>query len=56
MAMQAHSSPLGITFYNAHKDLPPQCSQYDISPFPKHMHGNAFIAFHGSWNRDIPTG
>lgn len=40
--MQAHSAPLGLAFYNA-------------SQFPVRYHG-MFIAFHGSWNRSVPTG
>jgi glucose/arabinose dehydrogenase len=40
---QAHSAPLGIAFYNA-------------SQFPASYKGNAFVAFHGSWNRSTPTG
>jgi glucose/arabinose dehydrogenase len=40
---QAHSAPLGIVFYNATK-------------FPVAYRGNAFVAFHGSWNRSVPTG
>jgi len=40
---QAHSAPLGIVFYNA-------------SQFPPAHRGNAFVAFHGSWNRSMPTG
>lgn len=40
--MQAHSAPLGLAFYNA-------------SGFPQQYRG-LFIAFHGSWNRSIPTG
>jgi glucose/arabinose dehydrogenase len=43
VAMQAHSAPLGITFYN-------------VEQFPPEYRGNAYIAFHGSWNRTIPTG
>ena len=42
LKMQAHSAPLGLAFYNA-----PQ--------FPQRYHG-LFVAFHGSWNRSIPTG
>ena len=53
MAMQAHSAPLGITFFNASKSTPATCSGQS---FPSWMDGDAFIAFHGSWNRDIPTG
>lgn len=41
--MQAHSAPLGITFY-------------DGQMFPEEYHGDLFIAFHGSWNRSVPTG
>lgn len=41
--MQAHSAPLGITFYNG-------------DAFPAEYQGDLFIAFHGSWNRSIPTG
>lgn len=40
---QAHSAPLGIAFYYASK-------------FPTAYRGNAFVAFHGSWNRSVPTG
>jgi hypothetical protein len=56
LVMQAHSAPLGITFYKWRNktDRPPQCQS--IAPFPKEMDGYAFIAFHGSWNRAIPTG
>jgi len=40
---QAHSAPLGIVFYTG-------------SQFPAAHQGNAFVAFHGSWNRTVPTG
>lgn len=42
--MQAHSAPLGIAF------LPEE------NNWPEIYQNNAFIAFHGSWNRSIPTG
>jgi len=41
--MQAHSAPLGLAFYNG-------------SMFPPEYRNNLFVAFHGSWNRSIPTG
>lgn len=41
--MQAHSAPLGLTFY-------------DGDQFPAQYQGDLFIAFHGSWNRSVPTG
>jgi glucose/arabinose dehydrogenase len=41
--MQAHSAPLGLAFYSG--DL-----------FPADYQGDLFVAFHGSWNRRVPTG
>jgi glucose/arabinose dehydrogenase len=41
--MQAHSAPLGLTFYTG-------------EAFPEAYHGDLFVAFHGSWNRSVPTG
>lgn len=41
--MQAHSAPLGLTFYTG-------------KLFPKEYWGDMFVAFHGSWNRTEPTG
>ena len=43
LAMQAHSAPLGLVFY-------------DGAAFPAEYAGDAFVPFHGSWNRDVPTG
>ncbi len=41
--MQAHSAPLGITVYQGHS-------------FPSQYQRKIFVAFHGSWNRNPPTG
>jgi glucose/arabinose dehydrogenase len=41
--MQAHSAPLGIAFH-------------DGEQFPSEYRGSAYIAFHGSWDRTMPTG
>jgi glucose/arabinose dehydrogenase len=41
--MQAHSAPLGLAFYEG-------------SQFPVEYQNSVFIAFHGSWNRSVPTG
>jgi glucose/arabinose dehydrogenase len=41
--MQAHSAPLGLHFYTGEQ-------------FPETYRGDLFVAFHGSWNRDVPTG
>lgn len=50
--MQAHSAPLGLTFYNP-ATAP---SGHDgEQPFPASYRG-FFVAYHGSWNRTIPTG
>jgi glucose/arabinose dehydrogenase len=43
--MQAHSSPLGITFYDG-----PQ------GALPARFRGGAFVALHGSWDRTPTTG
>ena len=40
---QAHSSPIGFLFYQG-------------TQFPAEYRGDAFVAFRGSWNRDVPTG
>jgi glucose/arabinose dehydrogenase len=41
--MQAHSAPLGLAFYEG-------------TQFPSEYQNSIFVAFHGSWNRSIPTG
>lgn len=43
LEMQAHSAPLGLGFYQG-------------AAFPAGYDGDLFIAFHGSWNRSVPTG
>ena len=40
--LQAHSAPLGLAFYASGR-------------FPAQFHG-LFVAYHGSWNRSVPTG
>jgi glucose/arabinose dehydrogenase len=43
ITFQAHSAPLGLTFYTG-------------TAFPADYRGDAFVAYHGSWNRTVPTG
>ena len=43
MKLQAHSAPLGLTFYTG-------------TMFPTEYKNDLFVAFHGSWNRSVPTG
>lgn len=43
LVMQGHSAPLDIKFYTG-------------SSFPADVVGDAFITFHGSWNRTTATG
>jgi glucose/arabinose dehydrogenase len=43
LTVQAHSAPLGLAFYTG-------------TMFPAEYQGDAFMTFHGSWNRDVPTG
>jgi glucose/arabinose dehydrogenase len=40
---ESHSAPLGMVFYTG-------------TMFPPEYRGNAFVAFHGSWNRSTLTG
>lgn len=42
--LQAHSAPLGLAF------VP------ENSSWPKEYWGDLIVAFHGSWNRSVPTG
>jgi glucose/arabinose dehydrogenase len=41
--MQAHSAPLGLAFYEG-------------AMFPAEYRNNIYVAFHGSWNRSVPSG
>ena len=43
ITFQAHSAPLGMAFYTG-------------TAFPRPYRGDAFVAYHGSWNRTVPTG
>jgi len=54
LAMQGHSAPLGLTFYQfaAAETRPVECK--GVEPFPESTDGDLFIAFHGSWNRVVP--
>ena len=45
--IQAHSAPLGITFYTA---------RGGAAAFPNDYLGDAFVTLHGSWNRGQRTG
>jgi glucose/arabinose dehydrogenase len=44
--VQAHSAPLDIAFFDDHP----------AGALPERWRGGAFVALHGSWNRDTPTG
>jgi glucose/arabinose dehydrogenase len=44
LALQAHSAPLGLTFLT------------QATKFPADYRGDVLVAYHGSWNRDVPTG
>jgi len=43
LLFEAHSAPLGLAFY-------------DKTAFPAEYRGGAFVALHGSWNREPPDG
>jgi glucose/arabinose dehydrogenase len=44
LELQAHSAPLGLTFLAR------------ATTFPADYRGDLLVAYHGSWNRDTPTG
>ena len=70
MVMQAHTAPLGITFFGARQawlSSPPPCTAEAAEvgsggggggggAFPCGWVGDAFVSQHGSWNRDVPVG
>ena len=59
LSMQGHSAPLGLTFYQYQQQKQAATINSNSTchgAFPKKLNGDVFIAFHGSWNRDIPTG
>jgi len=43
LELGAHVAPLGMAFYTGRQ-------------FPEEMHGDLFVALHGSWNRTLPVG
>src|SRR3989440_1704626 len=43
ITFQAHSAPLGLVFYSG-------------AMFPAEYQGDAFMTYHGSWARSVPTG
>src|SRR5438309_6496628 len=43
ITFQAHSAPLGLAFYLG-------------AMFPAEYQGDAFMTYHGSWDRSVPTG
>jgi glucose/arabinose dehydrogenase len=43
LTIQAHSAPLGLAFYTG-------------ALLPTRYRGGLFVAYHGSWNRSVPTG
>ena len=48
--MPAHNAPLGVHFYDGEN-----CDGGN-GAFPCSFTGDAFVAFHGSWNSDTPVG
>ncbi|MEO7966903.1 MAG: PQQ-dependent sugar dehydrogenase, partial [Gemmatimonadaceae bacterium] len=44
LKIQAHSAPLGMSFLDR------------ATKFPADFRGDALVALHGSWNRDVPSG
>jgi len=49
LTYQAHSAPLGLVFYETNR-------YPEATRFPDAFNGDAFVTFHGSWNRKPPVG
>lgn len=61
LALQAHSAPLGLEFYkksNLKRFLQEDAAALaEVGGFPlAQFEDDCFLAYHGSWNRDTPTG
>jgi glucose/arabinose dehydrogenase len=54
LSMLSHSAPLSITFYDWRDAQSLDCGC--AGGFPCSMDGHTFVAYHGSWNRDLPMG
>ncbi|CAL8072890.1 unnamed protein product [Orchesella dallaii] len=51
LPLPAHYAPLGLTFYDG-----TGCDTTGTGAFPCTMKGDAFVAFHGSWNNNPQRG
>ncbi|CAE6424975.1 unnamed protein product [Rhizoctonia solani] len=56
LSMQSHSAPLDIVFYNAPSNTSEGYSTARSYAVNTTWNGSAFVSFHGSWNREPPTG
>lgn len=56
LSMQAHSAPLDIVFYNAPSSTSEGFDTARLYAVNTEWGGDAFVSFHGSWNRNPPTG
>ncbi|CAE6455272.1 unnamed protein product [Rhizoctonia solani] len=56
LSMQSHSAPLDIVFYNAPSEGSEGYDTARMYAVNTEWSGDAFVSFHGSWNRDPPTG
>lgn len=52
--IQAHSAPLGLAFIP--EDPPSLKASGEQRGWPKGMWHDLLVAYHGSWNRSVPTG
>ncbi|CAE6493656.1 unnamed protein product [Rhizoctonia solani] len=56
LSMQSHSAPLDIVFYNAPSSSSEGYSTAKLYAVNTEWDGDAFVSFHGSWNRQPATG
>jgi len=54
--LQAHSAPLGLDFIPVPEEPPFYGGEYKGGKWPLDYRGDLLVAYHGSWNRTVPTG
>jgi glucose/arabinose dehydrogenase len=54
--LQAHSAPLGLAFIPARSSRSNSEKSSDSKIWPEKYQNNLLVAYHGSWNRSVPTG
>ncbi len=54
--LEAHSAPLGVAFIPEDPPRLAEASRGEAGGWPEDWWYDAIVAYHGSWNRSVPTG